>query len=92
MTGSVLKNFHVFEDIYGRAAHKKVTLVTTMWDNIKEERGLQREEELKKEYWQEAIAAGAKMVRFQGTFESAWSIIRRFFDGMLLTTMRFPYS
>lgn len=82
MSSSILNNFHVIKDVFGHAAHK-ITLVTTMWDDINEERGLQREEELKKDYWHEAMADGAATARFLGTFDSAWSIVGRFFDGML---------
>jgi hypothetical protein len=52
-----------------------VTLVTTMWDHLVPEVGEEREKQLKESFWQDMIAKGCAIQRFDGTEEGAWRII-----------------
>jgi len=55
---------------------KKLVIVTTMWDQIRErDDGEKREEDLNNTYWKRLLDAGASAHRFENTSQSAWSII-----------------
>ena len=55
MAGTLLKNLQMFEELCGKDALKNVILTTTMWDEVDEETGLAREEQLKNIYWKPMI-------------------------------------
>jgi len=79
VAGTPLKNLRMFEKLCGKNAFKNIILTTTMWDHVDEETGLQREKELKGEYWRAMINQGSKTVRYRNTHDSAWSIL----DGII---------
>ena len=55
--------------------YKNVIFTTTMWDEIDQEEGEQREDELQKSYWSEMMRRGAGTARFDNTPASAWKIV-----------------
>ncbi|KAI6117054.1 P-loop containing nucleoside triphosphate hydrolase protein [Pisolithus croceorrhizus] len=59
MAGTPLKNLRFFERLCGENATSKVTLVTTMWDEVDSEVGKERLKELKKSYWQGMVSRGS---------------------------------
>ncbi|KIM82902.1 hypothetical protein PILCRDRAFT_820197 [Piloderma croceum F 1598] len=75
MKGSALKDLRVFGTVCGDKAMPNVIIVTTKWKNITIEHGVQREKELETRFWKDMIAAGCVTARFEGSYESAWSII-----------------
>ena len=75
MSGSVLKNLRLFSSMCGSTSMPNTILVTTMWSTVKDKQGKGREEELKKTFWDDMIADGCKVMRFDGTKESAWQIV-----------------
>jgi hypothetical protein len=77
MAGASLKNLHRFLSICGLdvSGLDSVILVTTMWDEVREEAGERRERELKETFWKEMVARGCSTGRFDGTFETAWDLI-----------------
>lgn len=75
MAGSPLKNLRMFEQLCGKAALRNIILTTTMWDEVDEEIGQSRENQLRENYWKFMLESGSDCARFLGTFESAWSII-----------------
>ncbi|KAL4062801.1 P-loop containing nucleoside triphosphate hydrolase protein [Scleroderma yunnanense] len=75
VAGTPLRNLNMFKELCGEDSFKNVILVTTMWDEILEDVGLQREEELQNTFWQRMIKLGSSAQRFDGTEESAWKII-----------------
>ena len=75
VAGTPLRNLNMFKELCGRDNFKNVALVTTMWDQVSENVGLQREQELKKDFWKEMIRLGSTTHRFHLTEESAWDII-----------------
>ena len=80
MSGSVSRNFDLFNRLCGDRAIEHVRLVTSMWDVKADETGADRKEsrelELKENFWQPLIDAGARYERFKNTKKSAWDIIR----------------
>ena len=56
-------------------AYKNVVFVTTMWDQIDEEQGLQHEKELQAKHWKGMMGLGATTARFDRSSTSAWNII-----------------
>ncbi|KAI5985475.1 hypothetical protein EDD15DRAFT_1631340 [Pisolithus albus] len=59
----------------GKDYFKNVIFVTTMWDEVSEEVGSERKQDLRSDFWREMINLGSTSHRFQGTTESAWKII-----------------
>jgi len=76
MAGTAYRNLNLFKKLCGDQPAKKVTFVTTMWDQIPKERGEQREKELKK-YWKPMLELGARITRFENTAKSALDIIKQ---------------
>ncbi|KIM82904.1 hypothetical protein PILCRDRAFT_820198 [Piloderma croceum F 1598] len=75
MKGSALKNLRIFATLCGQKAMPNVIIVTTKWTEVPIERGVRREQELKAGFWNDMIADGCEIARFEDTYESAWSII-----------------
>ena len=71
----------MFGKLGGTDALGKVVLVTTMWGRVNPERGASREEELRTQYWRQMIANGSCVLRFEDSFESAWSIVDKILEG-----------
>lgn len=65
----------MFRELCGKENFKNVVLVTTMWDEVTEEVGSARENELQSDFWRSMINLGSTIHRFDGTVESAWKII-----------------
>ena len=61
-------------------------VATTMWDDVCEATGAQREQELRARFLDDMLADGCRLERFQNTCESAWDIIGRHSS----TTLRLP--
>jgi hypothetical protein len=47
MAGTPLKNLRMFEKLCGKNALRNIILITTMWDEVDEALGLQREKQLR---------------------------------------------
>jgi len=75
MGGTPLRNLNMFKELCGRDNFKNVVLVTTMWDHVSDDEGLEREEELQNAFWQSMISLGSSTHRFLFTEKSAWDII-----------------
>ena len=75
MGGSPHRNLRMLGELCGDQAVKKVVLVTTMWDRVKQEHSQRRERELFDNYWKTMINYGASTARFLNTTDSAWKII-----------------
>jgi hypothetical protein len=75
MAGSSLKNLKLFANLCGQQAMPNVILATTMWSDVPAATGVRREDELRKGFWRDLVAAGCRIERFENTHESAWGII-----------------
>ena len=80
MAGTPLKNLRMFEQLCGENASHNVILTTTMWDEVDEETGTLREEELTMTYWKPMLDRNSKTNRFLGTRESALHLIEPLID------------
>jgi hypothetical protein len=65
----------MFENICGKKALQNVIIVTTMWDEVDEAIGTEREKHLKSTCWKAMIDQGTKTVRYRNTADSAWTIM-----------------
>jgi len=65
----------MFAKLCGPQAMPNAVIATTMWDNIWERTGVDREQELRAQFWNSMLADGCRLERFQNTYESAWDII-----------------
>jgi len=75
MAGTPLKNLRVFRQLCGDDAMSRIVLTTTMWDEVDEEVGNQRLEELKESYWKPMIKQGSMPFRYWNTQESATELL-----------------
>jgi hypothetical protein len=80
MGGSPIKHLKMFQNLCGPEALKNVVLVTTMWDEVGEEEGSDRENELTARYWKTMIELGCHTSRFYNNTESAFNIVSQFQD------------
>ena len=80
MGGSPIKYLKMFQNLCGNEALKNVVIVTTMWDEVEEEEGSNRETELFTTYLKAMIESGCHTSRFYNDVESAWDIVSHFQD------------
>ncbi|KAI5985490.1 hypothetical protein EDD15DRAFT_1632453 [Pisolithus albus] len=74
------RNYNIFKELCGKDNCKNVIFVTTMWDDVWEEVGSERERDLQSDFWRAMISLGSTTRRFEGTTESAWKIINSLCD------------
>ncbi|KAG6896221.1 hypothetical protein C0992_009645 [Termitomyces sp. T32_za158] len=76
VTGTVRRNFDMFEKLCGPNAATHIILTTTKWSDVKPEVGAQREIQLRDQFWTDMLRDGSKMRQFHGTQNSAKEIIK----------------
>jgi len=74
MEGTQLKNLRMFEKLCGEDFNG-IILTTTMWSEVDEDLGAERESALKDEYWRSMIERGSSVKRFLFTRQSAFDIL-----------------
>ena len=75
--GLAVQNFRMFRELCGERTLKNVVLMTNMWGRVTPQQGRDREQQLKDNYFQAAIAKGAQLCRHNNTPESARAILRK---------------
>ncbi|KAI6025176.1 hypothetical protein PISMIDRAFT_550392 [Pisolithus microcarpus 441] len=80
MVGTAQRTFRVFRKLCGESTFGHVLIVTNMWEKEKLEVGEAREQQLSAKYFKPALDGGARMMRHDGTRESALNILRRLLD------------
>jgi hypothetical protein len=75
MTGSLLHNLQMFTNVCSQNVMPRIVIATTMWSQVDEKAGKQREEELKGDFWKDILEHRCQTARFNNTYHSAWSII-----------------
>ncbi|KAK5107133.1 hypothetical protein LTR62_001691 [Meristemomyces frigidus] len=76
MQGSALRNFEMFQRICGEDAMGNVVLATTMWDKLTDRaEGLQRDEQLRRDFWSLMESRGSSLMTFDGSKEMAETMI-----------------
>src|SRR6266540_6334994 len=63
MAGTPLNNFRAFEKLF-EDDFNGIILTTTMWDEVDEDLGAEREKELTDVYWKSMIERGSSVKRF----------------------------
>ncbi|KAL4259599.1 P-loop containing nucleoside triphosphate hydrolase [Pleurotus pulmonarius] len=68
----------VFERLVGKYPAQRVLLATSRWEDLRGALnvGTQREQQLRHDYWKEMLEGGSRIMRFEGTENSAWDLIR----------------
>ncbi|TFK28454.1 hypothetical protein FA15DRAFT_665424 [Coprinopsis marcescibilis] len=69
MLGSTRLNLKMFERLVGKDSLPTVSLVTTQWETVRVQAGVDREKELSAEFWTDALKGGATVSRVQKTPE-----------------------
>ncbi|KAI0955752.1 hypothetical protein AcV7_006331 [Taiwanofungus camphoratus] len=79
MTGISRRNFSMFKKLCGDETLKNVAIVTNMWGEVSEERGLARERELVTDdiLFKRVLEKGAQMMRHNNTYQSALVILEQ---------------
>ncbi|KAG8530514.1 uncharacterized protein KY384_005017 [Bacidia gigantensis] len=73
--GSSIKTLEIFKKICGDLALQNVILVSTRWNEIDEETGAFREQQLRSDFWAYMLGHDARMARFDGSRDSAIGIV-----------------
>ncbi|KAH0533253.1 hypothetical protein TsFJ059_001840 [Trichoderma semiorbis] len=78
MAGSTLRNLSMFKKLCGENAYSSVVLATSMWSQVDEDTGAQREQELikTKKFWGHMHEKGSRIFRLDQTRESCLKIIK----------------
>ncbi|KKP03521.1 hypothetical protein THAR02_04384 [Trichoderma harzianum] len=78
MAGSTLRNLSMFKKLCGEGAYSSVVLATTMWSQVDEATGEQREQELIEtpNFWGYMHDKGSRIFRLEQTRESCLEIIQ----------------
>jgi hypothetical protein len=76
--GITRQNFKMFKELCGENALKNVVIVTTMWSEVTQATGADREVQLKTndKFFKPALDKQAQMLRHNNTIESAQAILR----------------
>lgn len=78
MSGTAQRYFEMFMRLCGDHNLENVVLLTTMWSELKDEgKGLQRERELRKEFWTAMEKNGSTIRRFDGSKSMAEAFVCR---------------
>ena len=75
--GTTRKNLDMFRKLCGDEALRNVVIGTTKWDEVKPDKGQQREQELKDTHWKEMLERGSVIMRVDTDPPSVWEIINR---------------
>lgn len=72
-----MKNLRMFKKLCGESSLASVVLATTMWDDVDEDTGNKREQELKKNprFWAGMIGNGSTVFRHDRQLDSAMDIV-----------------
>jgi hypothetical protein len=78
MSGSAQRYFEMFKCICGGRNLENVVLLTTMWDELKDEAvGLARERELRADFWSAMETGGSTIRRFDGSRADVGSSLQK---------------
>ncbi|PPR04316.1 hypothetical protein CVT24_013389 [Panaeolus cyanescens] len=79
MSGSKGRNLSIFKALTGEKSAKRITIITTMWDQIfredQKEKALKRFDQLKDGFWEDFVKEGAKLVKFENNQESTLMLL-----------------
>jgi DNA repair exonuclease SbcCD ATPase subunit len=82
LSGSALKNLHMFEKLCGPECMSNIVLATTMWDKLGHgsstfEEGEEREKMLlsKPDFWGYMVRQGSRVFRHDGSKASGWKMV-----------------
>jgi chromosome segregation ATPase len=79
MQGAAMKNLRMFRKLVGNDGLKNVFLVTTMWNNVSQQEGIDREKELREspEFWKAMVDKGSKILRQEHGPVSSYHIVQQ---------------
>jgi hypothetical protein len=66
----------MFRELCGPEAYKNVVVLTTFWDEVPIDEGIEREAELESKFFAELVEGGAQFMRHDRTVESARTVLR----------------
>ncbi|KAK7739030.1 hypothetical protein SLS53_005928 [Cytospora paraplurivora] len=72
---SAVKTLEIFQKLCGKDALKNVLLVTSRWQDIDQQTGVERERQLREKFWSFMLRSGSNMSRFHGDRDSAVGLV-----------------
>jgi ankyrin repeat protein len=75
VSGSTVRNFDILRKLCGEGFFRHVVLVTTMWGEIGNAEGKDRQDQLVNFFWEDMIDGGAAPMKYMDTTQSALEII-----------------
>ena len=66
----------MFRGLCGAETYKNVVLLTTHWDQVSNQEGVKREDQLKSKFFKDLVAGGACFMRHDRTVESTFQVFR----------------
>lgn len=75
MTGTNQVSLKLLQALCGDAALRSVVLCTTKWPEINRDQEERRERQLIGKYWEQLIACGSTVHRFDNSQKSAWGVV-----------------
>ncbi|KAF9032417.1 hypothetical protein BJ165DRAFT_1517609 [Panaeolus papilionaceus] len=85
MSGSKGRNLDLFKALTGEKSAKRITIVTTMWDQVwredQREKAQERFDQLQSGFWEEFVKQGAKLVKFENKQESTLELLDAWVSG-----------
>ncbi|KAK3349276.1 P-loop containing nucleoside triphosphate hydrolase protein [Lasiosphaeria hispida] len=85
ISGSGMKNLRILQKLCGPSSFKSVALATNMWSEVESQPeakrvALQRQTELRENFWGAMVDQGSIMTRHDGSLDSARDIVRTLVD------------
>ncbi|KAJ7277726.1 P-loop containing nucleoside triphosphate hydrolase protein [Mycena rebaudengoi] len=74
-TGQSGRNLRMFKNLCGTETYKNVVVLTTFWDRVSNEEGVEREEELRSRFFKDLVDGGTRFMRFNRTMDSANKVL-----------------
>ena len=79
-SGQSGRNLRMFKGLCGSNHYKNVVVLTTFWDKMTKEEGVQREEQLKTSFFQDLVAGGAEFMRHsRGNMKTGRKVLEHIF-------------
>ena len=87
-SGQQGKNLRMFQKLCGTETYKNVVVLTTFWDQVGEEIGAKREEQLLSKFFKSIVDGGAHFMRHDRTQDSAAAVLNYVFTNLAPVTTR----
>ncbi|KAF8627094.1 hypothetical protein AX15_004545 [Amanita polypyramis BW_CC] len=75
-SGQSRRNLLMFRNLCGTKAYENVVALTTFWDQVSNQEGVKREQQMRTKFFQDLARGGARFMRHDRTIESARKVLQ----------------